>query len=380
LAEDQSGTLSQLRDQVEAGFKAVARSESDIAAILYTSGTTGRSKGAMMSHAALATNAETLKDYWHFTESDVLIHGLPIFHAHGLFVAVNVTFMAGSQILFMPKFDAEHVIDLMPKATTFMGVPTHYTRLLAQPGLTNAAAGLRLCVSGSAPLSSETFKTWKAATGKAILERYGMTETNMNTSNPYEGERRAGAVGFPLPGVELKICDSKSGKELAPGETGTIEIRGPNLFSGYWRMPEKTAMEMRQDGWLITGDLGKVDADGYVHIVGRSKDLIISGGYNIYPKEVEVVLDATASVQESAVIGVPHPDFGEGVVAIVVPKMGQTPNLRSVMDEIEGKLARFKLPKRMVLADELPRNTMGKVQKNVLRERYSELLTTGSAN
>jgi malonyl-CoA/methylmalonyl-CoA synthetase len=373
LAADESGTLTAARDAEAPGFTAVPRGAGDLAAILYTSGTTGRSKGAMLTHRALASNSETLRDYWRFTADDVLIHALPIFHTHGLFVATNVSLMAGGACLFLPGFDAARIIDLMPRATALMGVPTFYTRLLDQPGLAQAAQGMRLFISGSAPLLAETHDRWRAVTGHAILERYGMTETNMNTSNPYDGDRRAGTVGFPLPGVELKVTDPASGAEMPQGEIGVIEVRGDNVFAGYWQMPEKTAEELRPDGWFITGDLGRIDADGYVTIVGRGKDLIITGGFNVYPKEVESLIDDLPGVLESAVIGVPHPDFGEAVVAVVVPETGATVTEVDVMAGVAGSLAKFKQPKRVIVIDELPRNTMGKVQKNVMRDSYQGL-------
>ncbi|WP_300512877.1 malonyl-CoA synthase [Aliiroseovarius sp.] len=375
LGAGEIGSLIDARAGAEPGFTAVARGAQDLAAILYTSGTTGRSKGAMLTHRALASNSEVLRDYWRFTSDDVLIHALPIFHTHGLFVATNVTLMAGGSCIFMPGFDAGAVLGYMPRATALMGVPTFYTRLLDQQGLGEAAKGMRLFVSGSAPLLAETHERWRAATGHAILERYGMTETNMNSSNPYEGERRAGTVGFPLPGVELKVCDAETGQEVATGQIGVIEVRGPNVFAGYWQMPEKTAEELRADGWFITGDLGMVDADGYVTIVGRGKDLIITGGFNVYPKEVEGVIDALPGVLESAVIGVPHKDFGEGVVAVVVPEKGADVSSEAIIDGVADKLAKFKQPKSVVMLAELPRNTMGKVQKNVLREKYAALLS-----
>jgi len=346
-----------------------------LAAILYTSGTTGRSKGAMLTHRALASNSLTLRDYWQFTDKDVLIHALPIFHTHGLFVATNVTLMAGGSCIFLPGFDEVKIIELMPRATSLMGVPTFYTRLLDQPELADASRNMRLFVSGSAPLLAETHDRWRETTGHAILERYGMTETNMNTSNPYDGDRRAGTVGFPLPGVELKVTDPKSGDPLADGEIGVIEVRGDNVFAGYWQMPEKTAEELREDGWFITGDLGFVDDRGYVTIVGRGKDLIITGGFNVYPKEVESVIDELPGVNESAVIGVPHKDFGEGVVAIVVPQKGASLSETDVVAGLSEQLAKFKQPKRIVIVDELPRNTMGKVQKNVMRETYKGILS-----
>jgi malonyl-CoA/methylmalonyl-CoA synthetase len=304
----------------------------------------------------------------------VLIHALPIFHTHGLFVATNVALMAGASMLFEQKFDASRIVSLLPRATVLMGVPTFYTRLLQQQGLdAHAAKNIRLFISGSAPLLSETHKAWRELTGHAILERYGMTETNMNTSNPYEGERRAGTVGFPLPGVSLRIADPDSGAALAQGEVGMIEVKGPNVFSGYWRMPEKTKAEFRADGFFITGDLGLIDADGYVHIVGRGKDLIISGGYNIYPKEIESEIDALAGVAESAVIGLAHPDFGEGVTAVVVREPASQITGAEIVGAIAGQLAKYKHPKQVIFVDELPRNTMGKVQKNLLRETYKGL-------
>ncbi|MCV2871620.1 malonyl-CoA synthase [Defluviimonas sp. WL0050] len=348
----------------------VERNADDLAALLYTSGTTGRSKGAMMSHANLLSNAEVLVDYWRFTDQDVLLHALPIFHTHGLFVATNVALLAGARMIFLPKFDASEVIRHLPQATTMMGVPTFYTRLLDDPRLTrDLAARMRLFISGSAPLLAETHRQWQTRTGHVILERYGMTETNMNTSNPYEGDRRAGTVGFPLPGVEVKVCDA-SGVDLPAGEIGTIELRGPNVFQGYWNMPEKTAEELRSDGFFITGDLGMVDADGYVTIVGRGKDLIISGGFNIYPKEVELVLDALPGVLESAVIGAPHPDFGEAVVAVVVPEPDALLDPQAIRAALGQSLAKFKQPKHIAFRDTLPRNTMGKVQKAALREDF----------
>jgi len=360
------------------GFADTPRGRDDLAAILYTSGTTGRSKGAMMSHGNLASNAAALADLWRFTERDVLIHALPIFHTHGLFVATNVLLRAGGALSFHRKFDADAIIADMADATSMMGVPTFYTRLLDHPGLTReVAAGMRLFTSGSAPLLAETHDQWRARTGHAILERYGMTETNMITSNPYEGERRAGTVGFPLPGVEVRVSDPDTGRPLDTGETGMIEVRGPNVFLGYWRMPEKTAEEMREDGFFITGDLGRFDAQGYLSIVGRAKDLVISGGYNVYPKEVETVIDAIPGVVESAVIGLPHPDFGEGVAAVVVR---EDPALteEAVVSACAGELARYKQPRRVIFAEALPRNTMGKVQKKDLRERYAGLFKAGA--
>jgi malonyl-CoA/methylmalonyl-CoA synthetase len=328
----------------------------------------------MLTHGNLSSNAQTLVDCWHFTDRDVLLHALPIYHTHGLFVAGNTVLLSSGAMIFLAKFDADEVMRHLPQATAMMGVPTFYTRLLRHPGLTReACAHMRLFTSGSAPLLAETHDEFRERTGHAILERYGMTETNMNTSNPYEGERIAGTVGFPQPGVELRIADADSGRVLAPGEIGVIEVRGPNVFAGYWRMPEKTAAEFRTDGFFITGDVGKVDAQGYVHIVGRAKDLIITGGFNVYPKEVESEIDALPGVVESAVIGCPHPDFGEGVTAVVVMRKGEPADEKAIIRHLEDKLARFKLPKRVIFVDDLPRNSMGKVQKNVLREQNAGL-------
>ncbi|MBN9668729.1 malonate--CoA ligase [Roseibium aggregatum] len=374
LNADGGGSLMSQAEAAPASFATVNRDGEDLAAFLYTSGTTGRSKGAMLTQNNLLSNAQTLVKEWRFTDKDVLLHALPIFHTHGLFVASNVTLAAGGSMIFLPKFDIDAVIAQMPKATAMMGVPTFYTRLLDDGRFTRElAAHMRLFVSGSAPLLAETHVQFENRTGHRILERYGMTETNMNTSNPYDGERRAGTVGFPLPGVELKITDPETGATLPQGEVGQIEVRGENVFKGYWQMPEKTAAELRADGFFITGDLGKIDEDGYVHIVGRNKDLIISGGYNIYPKEIELVLDEQPGVLESAVIGVPHPDFGETVLGVLVPEKGQSPDLAAIQDAVKGSLARFKHPKELILLSELPRNTMGKVQKNILREQYKDM-------
>ena len=377
LNADGSGSFAEIASSQAGEFAAVDRGADDLAAFLYTSGTTGRSKGAMLSHDNLLSNAEALVDYWRFTGEDVLLHALPIFHTHGLFVATNVILLAGAAMIFLPGLDADALMKFMPRATTMMGVPTFYTRLLADDWLDrNAVSHMRLFISGSAPLLAETHTQFEQRTGHRILERYGMTETNMNTSNPYDGERRAGTVGFPLPGVDLRIADPETGALLATGKIGVIEVKGRNVFKGYWQMPEKTAAEFRPDGFFITGDLGFVDADGYVTIVGRGKDLIISGGYNIYPKEVELVLDDLAGVAESAVIGVPHPDFGEGVVGVVVPQPGASLSEPVILGSIREKLARFKQPKRIFIAAELPRNTMGKVQKNVLRESYKDTFSS----
>jgi malonyl-CoA/methylmalonyl-CoA synthetase len=379
LGPDGRGTMADAAEGASDAFSDVARGPDDLAAILYTSGTTGRSKGAMLTHENLASNALTLVDYWGFTSDDVLIHALPVFHTHGLFVATNTLLLAGGAMLFLPKFDPDQVLALLPRATSMMGVPTFYVRLLQHTGLTKEATkGMRLFVSGSAPLLAETHREWQARTGHAILERYGMTETNMNTSNPYDGERVAGTVGLPLPGVELRVAEPETGKLLGPEEIGVIEVKGPNVFKGYWRMPDKTAQEFRADGFFITGDLGKVDGRGYVHIVGRGKDLIITGGYNVYPKEVETEIDAIPGVVESAVIGVPHPDFGEGVAAVCVADPKHPPSEAGILAALEGRLARFKQPKHVIIVPELPRNTMGKVQKNVLRDTYAGLFAKKS--
>ena len=367
------GSLSTLADSMPTRFDTRPRDGENLAAILYTSGTTGRSKGAMLSHENLVSNSLTMKKVWRFTEDDVLLHAMPIFHAHGLFVATNCLMMAGGSLLFLPKFDLEQVLELLPKATAMMGVPTFYTRLLGSDAFTrHLVRHMRVFISGSAPLSAEVHKEFSQRTGHSIIERYGMTETSMNTSNPYDGERRPGSVGFPLPGVGLRIVDEKTGREVSPGEVGIIEVKGPNVFQGYWRMPAKTAQEFRVDGYFITGDMGRVDEDGYISIVGRAKDLIISGGFNVYPAEVEAVLDSFEGVAESAVIGVPHPDFGEGVIAVLAAKPGETLSDDAIRASLTNQLAKFKQPKKFHVLDALPRNTMGKIQKNVLRERYQK--------
>ena len=350
----------------------VDRSDSDLAGLLYTSGTTGRSKGAMMSHANLLSNARTLAEAWRFTADDVLLHALPIFHTHGLFVATNVTLAAGGSMILLPKFDIDTLFAHLPRATALMGVPTFYTRMLADARLTRTAtAHMRLFISGSAPLLAETHAGFEARTGQRILERYGMTETNMNTSNPYDGARRAGTVGPPLPGVQVIVTDPETGAELPQGEIGMVEVRGPNVFQGYWGMPEKTAAELRANGFFITGDLGRFDADGYLTIVGRQKDLIIAGGFNIYPVEIEEALDDHPDVLESAVIGVPHPDLGEAVLGVIVPMPGASPDPAAILAGLGERLARFKLPRGLEILPELPRNTMGKVQKAALRAQFA---------
>lgn len=373
LDADGTGTLGDDSRDLEGAIGTIAREPDDVAAILYTSGTTGRPKGAMLTHRNLLSNAEALVDFWQFTEADVLLHALPIFHSHGLFVATHVTLAAGASMIFQPRFDLDAVAAALPGATAMMGVPTFYTRLLDDPRFTADLVGnMRLFISGSAPLLADTHARFEARTGHRILERYGLTETSMNTSNPYEGERRPGTVGFPLPGIELRITDSVSADVVPAGEIGQVEIRGPNVFKGYWRNPEKTAVDLRADGWFTTGDLGRVDAEGYLHIIGREKDLIISGGYNIYPKEIELLLDEQPGVLESAVVGLPHPDFGETPVAVLVVDAGAPPDLEAIAAEVGKRLARFKHPRRFVTIDTLPRNAMGKVQKALLRNQYRD--------
>ncbi len=373
LGADGRGTMAALADEADREFEDVACQRDDLAAILYTSGTTGRSKGAMLTHNNLLSNALALAEYWRFSQKDVLLHVLPIFHTHGLFVATNVTLISGASMIFHAKFDVDGILEALPRATVMMGVPTYYTRLLSSGRLTRELTiGIRLFVSGSAPLSPETHKKFEQITGHAILERYGMTETNMNTSNPYDGARRAGTVGFPLPGVEIRICDTKTGEPVAQGEVGVIEIRGPNVFKGYWRMPEKTDEEFRADGFFISGDLGLMDDQGYISIVGRIKDHIISGGYNVYPAEIENALDAIDGIAESAVIGVPHDDFGECVTAVVVSSDETSLNEDEIRNHLVHDLAKFKIPKKVFFVDSLPRNKMGKVQKNELRQKYKD--------
>jgi len=374
LGADGKGSLTDAAARANSAFTTVARANDDLAAILYTSGTTGRSKGAMLTHDNLASNSLSLVNYWRFTDKDVLIHALPIYHTHGLFVASNITLFARASMIFLPKFDPELIIKLMARSTVLMGVPTFYTRLLQSPALTRESTKhMRLFVSGSAPLLADTHREWAARTGHAVLERYGMTETNMNTSNPYDGDRVPGAVGHALPGVTVRVTDPETGKVLPREAVGMIEVKGPNVFKGYWRMPEKTRSEFRDDGFFITGDLGKIDARDYVHILGRGKDLVISGGFNVYPKEIESEIDAMPGVVESAVIGVPHADFGEGVTAVVVCNKSAGVDEASVLKALDGRLAKFKMPKRVFVVDELPRNAMGKVQKNILRDTYSDI-------
>jgi malonyl-CoA/methylmalonyl-CoA synthetase len=378
LGEHGDGSLIEHAALMPPRFKTVARKAGDLAAILYTSGTTGRSKGAMLTHGNMLSNAQTLHSYWGWHRRDVLLHALPIFHVHGLFVGLHGALLAGAKMLWMDKFDAAQALRVLPRATVFMGVPTMYTRLLAESGLDAASVkNMRLFISGSAPLLADTHRAFFARTGHTILERYGMSETIMLTSNPYHGDaqalRRAGTVGLPLPGVHVRIMRD-GGVPCDVDEIGGIEVKGPNVFTGYWQMPEKTREEFTADGYFKTGDVGKFDARGYLTIIGRSKDLIITGGYNVYPKEIEGYLDALPGVQESAVIGIPHPDFGEAVCAVVTARGGQTLQPAELIAALKGSIANFKVPKRIWVVDELPRNSMGKVQKNVLRERYASVL------
>jgi malonyl-CoA/methylmalonyl-CoA synthetase len=371
LADDGRGTLIEAAALHRDAHRTVARKATDLAAILYTSGTTGRSKGAMLSHGNLASNAQVLNHYWRWRCGDVLLHALPIFHVHGLFVASHGALLSGSKMIWLPKFDPEEVVRHLPRASVFMGVPTMYVRLLAEPAFTaDAARAMRLFVSGSAPLLTDTFRQFEARTGQRILERYGMSETVMLTSNPYDGNRVGGTVGLPLPGVSVRIVDDAHRVLDAP-EIGGVEVKGPSVFSGYWRMPEKTNEEFTADGWFRTGDVGRWDANGYLTIVGRSKDLIITGGYNVYPKEIESYLDDIDGVAESAVIGVPHRDFGEAVTAVVARKPGAVLEEGAIVASLKARIAGFKVPKRVHVVDELPRNAMGKVQKNELRKRYA---------
>jgi malonyl-CoA/methylmalonyl-CoA synthetase len=371
LDEHGEGSLEQAAASMPTAFTTAAVEPAALAAIIYTSGTTGRSKGAMLTHRNLLSNAQTLVEYWGFSARDVLLHALPIFHVHGLFVANHCALLAGGRMLWHRKFDANAVLRDLPRATVLMGVPTFYTRLLAEPAFGPAAcARMRLFISGSAPLLTETFQQFEARVGQRILERYGMSEAGMITSNPLDGERKGATVGLPLPGVSVRIGDDKD-RPLPQGTTGAIQIRGSNVFCGYWRMPEKTREEFTADGWFRTGDVGRFDAQGYLSIVGRAKDLIITGGYNVYPKEIELVLDAIPGVLESAVIGLPHPDFGEAVTAVVVARSGAVLSEAQIIAQVKVLLANYKVPKRVILLPELPRNAMGKVQKNVLRQRYA---------
>jgi malonyl-CoA/methylmalonyl-CoA synthetase len=387
LDDDRSGSLLDRAAHCADQHRCVNSKADDLAAILYTSGTTGRSKGAMLSHGNMLSNAVMLKAYWGWKPGDVLIHALPIFHVHGLFVAIHGALLNGSKMLWMAKFDPKLAIANMRRASVFMGVPTLYVRMLAEASLTKEAAkSMRLFIAGSAPLLKETFEAWQDKTGHTILERYGMSETVMLTSNPYaadqryknQSERRAATVGFPLPGVDLRICNDDN-QALPTNDIGAIQVKGPNVFAGYWRMPEKTAEEFTNDGYFKTGDVGKIDERGYLHIVGRSKDLIISGGYNVYPAEIEGYINDMPGVAESALVGVPHPDFGEVGVAVVIAKPGVALNADAITAALKSQLANFKIPKRVDVVNELPRNTMGKVQKNLLREQYKTLFAVSAA-
>jgi malonyl-CoA/methylmalonyl-CoA synthetase len=379
LDDDRSGSLLTRAAHCSDQHEVAVMQPDDLAAILYTSGTTGRSKGAMLSHGNLLSNALVLKDYWGWQPGDVLIHALPIFHVHGLFVGIHGALISGSKMIWLAKFDPKLVAEKLPQATVFMGVPTLYGRLLAEPGLNKEACrNMRLFIAGSAPLLIETFTEWQQRTGHTILERYGMSETAMLTSNPYleqpGKERRGGTVGFALPGVSLRV-QSDDGVPLPVGEIGGIQVKGPNVFQGYWRMPEKTAEEFTTDGYFKTGDVGKIDEQGYITIVGRSKDLIISGGYNVYPAEIEGYINDMDGVAESALVGVPHPDFGEVGVAVVTAKPGARLDAGEIVTGLKSRLANFKIPKQCFVVNELPRNTMGKVQKNLLRDQYKNLFS-----
>lgn len=380
LDDDRKGSLLERAGNQSDKFKTVSVKDDDLAAILYTSGTTGRSKGAMLTHKNLGSNAQILQKFWAWKKGDVLLHALPIFHVHGLFVAAHGALINGSKMIWLPRLDTAQLIAHMPQSTVMMGVPTFYVRLLADKGFTKAVTrNMRLFVSGSAPLLTETFNTFKEVIGQPILERYGMSETVMLVSNPYKGERIGGSVGLPLPGVKVRIVND-SNKPCGVDEIGSIEVRGPNIFKGYWRMPEKTAEEFTQDGWFKTGDVGRwggaanggIAPKDYLCIVGRSKDLIISGGYNVYPKEIESFIDDMDGVDESAVIGIPHPDFGEAVMAVVVPKPGAKLDAQEMIATLKTQIANFKIPKRLEIVADLPRNAMGKVQKNILRQQYTD--------
>lgn len=374
LNNDDSGSLIELYQNTGCEFETVSCEKDDIAVILYTSGTTGRPKGAMITHGNLASNGLALQQAWQWKREDVLLHALPIFHIHGLFVACHNVLLGGSKMIFIPKFDAKTVIKLLPKATVLMGVPTFYTRLLDEPGFDrDSCSNMRLFISGSAPLLEQTFEEFQQRTGHTILERYGMTETGMNTSNPVDGERLAGTVGLPLPGVEARIIGNDN-NIITDENIGILQVKGENVFKGYWRMPEKTAEEFTDDGFFITGDMAKYNKQGYISIVGRNKDMVITGGYNVYPKEIELLLDEIPGVKESAVIGLPHKDFGEAVTAVVIPEdMGQQPDSEQIISTLKKQLANYKVPKQIIIIDHLPRNTMGKVQKNLLRNEYQSL-------
>ena len=376
LGTKRDGSLIDAAATLTTAFDTVACTRADVAVILYTSGTTGQPKGAMITHGNLAANGLALTEAWGFTASDVLLHALPIFHIHGLFVACHCVLLSGAAMIFLTKLDVPRILELLPRATVFMGVPTYYTRLLADPHFSrDTCRSMRLFTSGSAPLLEQTFNEFRERTGHTILERYGMTETGMNTSNPLDGPRRAATVGLPLPGVSVRVVNDAGGV-MPTGEVGQLQIKGDNVFKGYWRMPEKTADEFTADGYFKTGDVARIEADGYVAIVGRSKDMVISGGYNVYPKEIEQLIDDLPGVKESAIIGLAHPDFGEGVTAVVVREPGRSdPDEASVIAALKQALANYKLPKRVFFVDALPRNTMGKVQKNILREQFADTYT-----
>jgi malonyl-CoA/methylmalonyl-CoA synthetase len=374
LEADGSGSLMSGSGDCSEQFDTVARDEDDMAALLYSSGTTGRPKGIVLTHGNLSANALSLVDIWGFTSGDVLLHALPIFHVHGLFVAINCALVSGCRMIYLPGYDPKQIMHYLPDSTVMMGVPTYYTRLLAEQQFDKKlCASMRLFISGSAPLLEETFHEFEQRSGHIILERYGMSETSMNTSNPLEGERKAGTVGLPLPGVSVRIVD-ENGSALPAGETGDLQVKGPNVFSGYWRMPEKTAEDFTADGFFNTGDKGLIDSDGYVSIVGRAKDMVISGGLNVYPKEIELVIDELPGVVESAVIGIPHADFGEVVIAVVVADANSQVEEADIISAAKNELSNFKVPKAVVFLDELPRNAMGKVQKAALREQYRNIL------
>ena len=371
LDGDGAGSLWKAAQSHSVQFSTVATAASDVAALVYSSGTTGRPKGIMLTHANLFENASVLVEHWGFSGVDCLLHALPIFHVHGLFVAIGCVLMSGGSMRWLPGFDVADVLAALPHCTVMMGVPTYYTRLLADPAFTaQTCAHMRLFISGSAPLLPDTSAEFERRTGHTILERYGMTETGMNTSNPLVGERRAGTVGPPLPGVEVRVC-AAGDRELPVGEVGELQVRGANVFVGYWNLPEKTALDFTLDGYFRTGDLARIDADGYVAIVGRSKDMVISGGLNVYPKEVELLIDALPGVKESAVIGLPDEDYGEIVVAVVVPLAGSRLDGEAVRAAVRERAAGFKVPKKVFFLDKLPRNAMGKVQKQVLKDTYS---------
>ena len=379
LNGDGAGELTDVAKDAAADFATIKRERDDLAALLYSSGTTGVPKGIMLTHSNLLSNTEALVEAWGFTSNDRLLHALPIFHVHGLFVGIGCVLLSGASMRWLPAYKVDSVIDYLPECTAMMGVPTYYTRLLAEPRFNKqVASNVRLFISGSAPLLAETFVEFEARTGHRILERYGMTETNMNTSNPLQGERKPGTVGPPLPGVDVRVCDDE-GKILDIGEIGNLQVRGPNVFIGYWKLPEKTAEDVGDDGFFNTGDKAVIDTDGYVSIVGRAKDMVITGGLNVYPKEVELFIDDLPGVRESAVIGVPHSDFGEGVVAVVVAEPGSELDEAELIECCKQELAGFKVPKRIMFVTELPRNTMAKVQKNRLREAYEALFKQSTA-